>query len=142
MIFQDKISLILTPVFGDEIYPIVHPDPDGTISSVSNLYAVYTIIGGMSFNQLEGDNPISRVRLQVSIYSIDYGEMVTSKAAMNNAMQAANLLASQCVDNHTDVFTVDGALANVSVNVPTEGRETDTRRFFCHANFYCWTKDN
>ena len=32
---EEQIAAILTPVFGNEIYPVVHPDPDGTISAVS-----------------------------------------------------------------------------------------------------------
>lgn len=138
--FENQINTILTPVFGNEIYPIVHPDPDGLQSSVSNLYAVWTIIGGQSFNKLDGDANISRVRVQISIYSIDYTELKTKQREVNAAMQAANLLASQAVDAQQDQFEIEGALANVSTSVPFEGREDDTRRFYTHIEMYVWDR--
>jgi len=140
MNFEDTLGTILTPIFGSEIYPIVHPDPDGTISTVSDLYAVYTIIGGASFNKLTGDTGLSRPRIQISIYSIDYSDMKSKMRALDTAMQGANLLASQCVDNQVDFTTVNGALPNISVTVPKEDFEQDTRRYFIHAEYYCWSK--
>jgi len=138
--FKETLTTILTPVFGDEIYPIVHPDPDGTLGSVSNLYAVYTIIGGVSFNTLEGNTDLSRPRVQISIYSVDYTELGLKMQALNEAMDVANTLASQCVDNQIDFIEVVGALPNVSVSVPPEGFEEDTRRFYAHLDFYCWNR--
>ena len=35
MTVKESIAFILQPVFGDEIYPIQHPDPDGLQSSVA-----------------------------------------------------------------------------------------------------------
>lgn len=140
MDFKETLNLILTPVFGNEIYPIVHPDPDGKLGSVSDLYAVYTIIGGVSFNVLEGNADLSRPRLQISIYSVDYTDLCFKIQALNEAMNAANDLASQCVDNKIDFAEVIGALPNVSTSVPTEGFEEDTRRFYTHLEYYCWNR--
>lgn len=137
---ENQLTTILTPVFGNEIYPIVHPDPDGLIASVANFFGVFTIVGGQSFNKLDGDADLSRVRVQISVYSIDYTEFKAKQKAVSDAMIAANLLASQCVDSRTDQFGVAGALANVSGGVPAEGREADTRRFFSHSEFYCWSR--
>ena len=125
-------------VFGNEIYPIVHPDITGDADSVTNMFAIWSIVGGTSFNQLEGDNPISRVRVQVSIYSLDYTEMKTAQKATNDAMQAANSLASSYVGTATNSFEVAGAITNVSTSVAQEGLEEDTRRFFCHNEFYAY----
>jgi len=138
---EEQIAAILSPVFGGELYPVVHPDPDGTMGSVANLYAVYTKIGGVSFNRLTGDDPMSRPRIQVSIYSIDYGSLKASEAAMNVAMQAANQVASDAVDAQQDCFEILGALANVSSSVGTDGFENDTRRYFVHTDFYAWARN-
>lgn len=135
---ENQLNTVLSQVFGDEIYPIAHPDIIGDADSVTNMFAIWSIVGGQSFNQLEGDNPISRVRVQVSIYSPDYTEMKTAQRAVNDAMQAANLLASQCVDSRINQFEVEGALSNVSVSVAIESREPDTRRFYSHQDFYVW----
>jgi hypothetical protein len=140
MNFEDTLGTILTGVFGNEIYPIVHPDPDGKKKSVSDLYAIYSIIGGTSFNKLNGSTGLSRPRIQVSIYATDYSDMKIKQRALEAAMDAANLLASQCVDNQVDYVTVPGALPNVSVSVPTEDYELNTKRYFSHTDFYCWSK--
>lgn len=137
---ENQINTILTPIFGNEVYPIAHPDITGTADSVTNMFCIWSIVGGQSFNQLEGDNPISRVRVQVSIYSPDYTELKTAQKAVNDAMIAANVLASSYVGTATDYFEVEGALANVSTAVPQEGREEDTRRYFSHVDFYCWAR--
>jgi len=136
---EEQLTTVLTPVFGDEIYPIAHPDPDGLIASVSNTFAVFTVIGGQSFNKLDGDAGISRVRVQISIYAVDYTEFKAKLRATSVAMVAANELAKQYVGTATDVFGVAGALVNVSSTVPTEGKEVDTKRYYCHADFYVFT---
>lgn len=133
---EEQLTTILTPIFGDEIYPVGHPDPDGLIASVANTFAVFTVIGGQSFNKLDGDAGISRVRLQISIYAMDYTEFKAKQRATSAAMVAANVLAKQYVGTATDVFGVSGALVNVSSTVPTEGKEQDTKRFYCHSDFY------
>ena len=135
---ENQLNTILTPVFGNEIYPIAHPDPDGTTGSVANKFGVWTIVGGQPFNSLTGDAGISRVRVQVSTYSMDYTEFKTTQRAIDAAMLAANLLANQCVDSHTDQFGVVGALANVSATIAGEGREEDTKRYFSHQEYYVW----
>lgn len=137
---ENQLNTVLSPIFSDEVYPIQHPDIVGDSDSVTNMFAIWSIVGGQSLNQLEGDNPISRVRVQVSIYSLDYTEMKTAQAALNSEMQAANSLASQCVDYGTDCFETVGALSNVSVSVAQEGIEEDTRRFFSHNEYYIWVR--
>lgn len=140
MNFEDTLGTILTGALGSEVYPIVHPDPDGELGSVSDTYSVYTIVGGASFNKLTGDTGLSRPRVQISVYSVDYSDMKIKLRQLDAAMQAANLLASQCVDNQVSFDTVLGALPNVSVTVPLEGFEQDTKRYFVHAEYYCWSK--
>ena len=98
MTYKESLYYILAPVFNNEIYPVVHPDPDGLISSVSALYAIYNVVGGTSFNTLEGSVKISRPRIQISIYGLNASEVATKQLAVDNAMQAANVLYNQCVD--------------------------------------------
>lgn len=138
---ETQLSTVLVPVFGNEIYPIVHPDPDGTSSEVASLYAIYTVIGGQSFNKLDGDSGTNRVKIQISIYSIDYSDMKIKQNNVDAAMKAANLLASNAVESQTDHYQIAGAIANVSVSVPIESFETDTKRFYTHMEFYCWSLD-
>lgn len=135
---EEQIAAILDPVFNGELYPVVHPDPDGTTGSVAQTYAIYAKIGGAVFTKLDGVACLSRVRMQVSIYSTSYADLKTKETAVNTAMEAANQLASTTIDAHNDPFDVLGALANVSSSVPADGFEDDTRRYFIHATFYCW----
>ena len=140
MTIEEALSTILTPVFGDEFYPLVHPDPDGTLGSVANLFGVYAVIGGNSVNGLAGNVNLSRPRIQVSIYSISFADMKAAQKAVDDAMNAANDLANQCVEDKVDTFTVTGALPNVSTTVPIQGFEHETRRYFVHMTYYCWAK--
>lgn len=138
---EEQLTTILTPIFGDELYPIGHPDPDGLIASVANTFAIFTIIGGQSFNKLDGDAGISRVRVQISIYCLDYTEFKVKQRAVSAVMVAANEVAKQCIDLGTNAFETVGAIVNVSTTVPSEGKEQDTKRFFCHSEFYCWINE-
>lgn len=140
MTIEETLSIILTPVFGDEIYPVVHPDPDGLESSVSDVYAVYTKIGGRRFNSLSGNSDLSRPRVQISIYSISYDELKTKEKDVEDAMKAANTLSNQAIANAQDPFEIEGALPNVSATVPTDGEEEETKRYFTHLEFYCWNR--
>jgi hypothetical protein len=139
---ENQINTILTPIFGNEIYPIAHPDIIGDADSVTNMFGIWSIVGGKSINKLEGDDPISRVRVQISIYSEpeNYNQLKELQRAVSDAMLAANTLASQCVDTQIDQFEVEGALSNVSNSVPNEGREEDTRRFYSQVDYYCWAR--
>lgn len=133
---EEQLTTILTPICGDEIYPIGHPDPDGLIASVSDTFTIFTVVGGQSYNNLEGDAGISRVRLQISTYAMDYTEFKAKQRAIAAAMQAANVLATDSGATYNDVV---GALKNISTTVPTEGKEQDTKRFYVHMEYYVWT---
>jgi len=137
---EEKFAAILTPVFGDELYPVVHPDPDGLESSVSNLYAVYTKIGGRKFGSLEGDGSLRRTRVQVSIYSTSYGELKAKEVELEAAMLVANTLAGQTIDAGNDPLEVLLALPNVAVAEPTDDYEPDTKRFVLHSEWYAWCR--
>lgn len=137
---ENQINTILTPIFGNEIYPIAHPDITGDVDSVTNMFGIWMIVGGKSIQKLEGDIELSRVRVQISIYSTDYTELKATQRAVSDAMLAANTLASQCVDNQIDQFEVEGALSNVSNSVPNEGREEDTRRFYSMVDYHVWAR--
>lgn len=133
---EELLYSVLQPVFGDELYPVRHPDPDGLSDSVSTLFAIYTKIGGQSFNTMAGDTGLSRVRIQISIYAIDYTQLKQKETEVNTAMQAAN----ESADSLLDPYNTLGVLKNVSTDVPNDGYEEDTKRFCTHMDFYCWEK--
>lgn len=137
---EDQLYTILSPTFGTEIYPVVHPDPDGELGSVSDIYAVYSVIGGSKNTTLETTVELTRVRVQISIYGTDYTEFKTKQRAVEAAMIAANLVASNLAALNQEPFEVAGALANVEISQPSEGFESDTKRFFTHTEFYCWSR--
>lgn len=135
MMIQANIAAILdTPVFGGQLYYIQRPDPD---SNVSGTYAVFSIVGGSEYQTLEGDNNLSQVRVQISIYATDPAALVTKVAAVKAAMQAASALTATA-----DPDTNPLALYNYSANVPIDGFEQETRRFYSHMDFYCWINNS
>jgi hypothetical protein len=138
--FKTQISTILTPIFGDEAYPILHPGISGDVDSVTNMFAIWTIFGGSTLGTLEGDIGMSKIRLQISIYTTDYTELDDAQKAVSVAMIAANQLASDCVGTAVDSFDVVGALTNHSTEVPAEGQEEDTGRYYSHMTYYCWSR--
>ena len=127
---------ILQPVFGDELYRIVHPDPDGR--EVATLYAVFSKVGGSVFGDLEGDGNLRRPRMQLSIYGIDSDEVDVKEALVIAAMEAANLAANEAVAARIDPLTATGALPNRAMGDSIEGYEKDTKRFVKHMEYYCW----
>lgn len=138
--FKTQLNTILNPIFSGEVYPLMHPEINGDADSVTNMFCIWTIVGGQSFNKLEGDINMSRARVQISIYSTDYTELDDAQKAVSDALLAANQLASNCVDTQIDSFEVEGALSNVAASVPIEGKELDTRRFYTHMTYYCWIR--
>jgi len=130
MTLQSRIAAILdTPVFGGQLYYIQHPNPD----AATVTYAVYSIVGGETFSDLDGDKDTSRPRVQVSIYSTDAATLIAKVAAVKTAMKAANVLASTA-----DLETTAAALFNTSASVPVDGFEPETLRYYSHCDFYCW----
>lgn len=126
MIVEKAIATVLATVFGDNVYPVWCPDPDGSLGAVAGTFAVYTKVGGASFQNLEGDIPVSQPRMQVSIYSTSYSDLKAKESAVNDAMQAAN---------------VARTLVNYSSSVPVDGYDQDSRRYFVHMDFYCWSEE-
>ncbi len=123
MLAEQGIHSVLATVSGCQFWPVQLPDPDG---SVPDVFGIYSKVGGNSFNSLDGDLGFSRVRMQVSVYTTSYPALKTIESAVNTAMQAANLA---------------GTLVNVISAVPIDGYETDSRRYFCHMDFYCWAAE-
>lgn len=140
MNLSSKLHSTLQSIFAGELYPVVHPDPDGTMGEVAGTYAIFTIVGGASFNKLDGDSDMNRPRVQVSIYSINYDDLKVKESAVASAMQASNALANVAIGNKIDPLTLDTCIVNVSVSVPTEGYESDTKRFYSHSDYYCWSR--
>jgi hypothetical protein len=133
MNIQEHIDAILSvPVFSGELYYIQHPDPDGKAKAVADLYGVYTIVGGESYETLEGDTGIERPRVQISVYAIDTVALVAAVAAVNAAMMAAAILAQT-----SDPDMTAAALFNFSPSVPVDGFEEETRRYYSHMDFNC-----
>ena len=69
---SNSIYTILQPIFGDEIYPIIFK---GDVNNPPNLYAVFTQVGGTSFNTLKNTDDLTRQRMQVSIYGTVYNDV-------------------------------------------------------------------
>lgn len=134
MTLQEKIAAILdAPVFSGELFYIQRPDTAGKRADLVKTYGVFQVVGGPSFQTLEGDTETSRPRVQISIYSIDAADLVAKVNATQAAMQAANDLTDT-----VDVATTATALYNYSASVPVDGFEQETRRFYSHMDFYCW----
>jgi len=139
MSIETILYSILSPVFGVELYPVRHPDPEGVDTDVAKLYAVFSKIGGRIFSTLEGDDSLRRPRMQISIYGIDFDAVSAKEYAVNAAMDTANVVASQAVDDGNDPLSVVGSLPSIAVGVPIDGYESDTKRFVKHMEFYCWS---
>jgi hypothetical protein len=126
-------EILSQTVFGGELYYIQHPDPAGTATQVAQTYGVFTIVGGESNQNLEGDIEANKPRVQISVYAIDSADLVAKVAAINAAMLAAATLAQTY-----DPATYPAALFNYSSSVPVDGYESETKRFYSHLDFYCW----
>jgi len=137
---SNSIYTILQPIFGDEIYPIVHPDPDGKLNSVANLYAIYSQVGGRSFTTLKNTDDLTRQRMQVSIYGTVYNDVKSKVSYVKNAMKAANAAASAAVASRTDPLTATGSLPNSPIGDGIDDYESDTDRFVKHLEYYCWSR--
>ena len=128
---------IVQPVFGNELYHVVHPDADGSDTA---LYAVFLKVGGTVFGDLEGDSDLRRSRIQLSIYGVDSDEDDSKEISVISAMHAANLAANEAVAARLDPLTVSGALPNKAIGDSVEGYEKDTKRFVKHMEYYCWVQ--
>ena len=140
MSMESVLHGLLEAVFGTEIYPVVHPDPDGNQTEVATLYAIYTVVGGSTFGRLEGDSDLTRPRVQISIYGINFDNTLAKSSAVRVAMQAANAVASTAIDNGDDPLMEVGSLPNSILGVPIDGYEKDTKRFVKHLEYYVWTR--
>ena len=130
MTLQSRIAAILdTAVFGGELYYIQHPKADAATAT----YGIYSIVGGESFSDLDGDKDTTRPRVQVSIYCTDPTTLIAKVAAVKAAMKAANVLAATA-----DLTTTAAAVFNTSASVPVDGFEPETLRYYSHCDFYCW----
>ena len=141
MSIESVLHSIIQPVFGDEVYPVVHPDPDGTEAEVAALYAIYFKVGGQTFSSLDGTGTLSRVRFQISIYGIDFNEVGAKEISLKAAMKTANDIADEAIDERKDPLTTPGALSNILMSVPSDGYEKDTKRYVKRLEYYCWMRD-
>jgi hypothetical protein len=137
MTVKEQIAYILQPIFGNEVYPMQHPDPDGLATSVAESYCIFSTVGGSTFNNLEGDTNMSRLRVQISIYTVEHDAMESYKKQVNDAMKQANINYSNAVIDNYDLYSL-GVLANVSTSVPIDVFEEDSKRFCTHMDFYAW----
>lgn len=137
---SNSIYTILQPIFGDELYPLVHPDPNGEINSVANLYAIYAQVGGTAFNTLKNTDYLTRQRIQVSIYGTSYNDVRLKSSYVKNAMKAANAAASAAVASRIDPLTATGSLPNSAIGDGIDDYESNTKRFVKHLEYYCWSR--
>jgi hypothetical protein len=123
MIVEAALSSVLAAVPGCEFWPVQLPDPDGTIPDV---FGIYLKAGGPSFQDIEGDIDLSQPRMQISIYATSYGRVKAIETAVNAAMAAAN---------------ASGVLKNYSASVPADQFDSETRRYYIHMDFHCWSNE-
>ena len=128
MTIHAQIDAILGSLFPAGLWYIQAPD---VASASSDTFGAWSIIGGSSFQNLEGDIDISQPRIQISVYAVDSSSLVDTVAAVNVAMLAANVLAAGGTVS-------DAAILNYSSSVPVDGFEPETHRFYSHMDFYCW----
>lgn len=133
MTLQQHIGAILGPVFGGEIHYILNPSVNGGAESVAATYGVWFIVGGETFQTLQGDIDVSRPRIQISVFAVDSATLATTVAAVKAAMLTANALTDT-----QDPDTNELALHNNSASVPVDGYEEDTGRYYSFLDYYCW----
>ena len=138
MSVEAQFYSILSSIFGSELYPVAHPDPDGTDSEVAELFAVFFKVGGTVYSSLEGDADLRRPRIQLSIYGINYDNVVSKEQAVITAMKNANIAASAASALGNDPLASAGCLVNKIVGVAIDGYEKDTKRFSKTLEYYCW----
>ena len=141
MSLSKSLNSILGPIFDEEFYPVVHPDPEGKAADVVITYGIYNIVGGATFVTLEGVDDLVRPRVQISIYAIDYDDLKAKEVLVAEAMKTANTITVTAIENREDPFAAEGGLVNVLISVPTDGFEKDTKRFYSHSEFYCWIRN-
>ena len=138
MTIETQIYSILTSVFDGEIYPVVHPDPDG--SEVADLFAIYLIVGGSIFQTIKKDSNLRRPRVQISIYGIDYDVVSLYSVNVISKMNESNLTSIESIKNNIDPLTISACLPNTLIGEPIDGYEKDTKRYVKHLEFYCWVR--
>lgn len=141
MIIEEKMAAILSPVFNGDIFPVKLKEPDITRIGASGTYAIFLKVGGEDFSGIAGDLGISRPRIQISIYTIEYGELKRLEKAVNDVMKAANDIYNAAIGTCLDPSEVEGALPNVSVSIPIDADEPETDRYGIHMDFYCWVNE-
>ena len=140
MSIKSRLYPVLAPVFNGDVFRDRVPDIEATRIFDGDLpFAVYTVVGGTSFQNIEGDIDLSQPRVQISIYTITDQDLDTLQDALKAAMKGANALALATLAAGGDPVTTEGAVLNYSASEPVAAPyETDTRRVGIHADFYCW----
>lgn len=137
---NESLYAVLSSIFNDEFYPVKHPDIDGTTDTITTDFAIYKQVGGTGFPTLSGNSGIRRLRFQISIFSLDYDRMKQLSTYVEQAMIIANDVANSAIALRENVYETPGALINVPVGEPIEDFENDTKRFYCHVDYYIWEK--
>lgn len=132
-----SINSLLSGIFSGEFYPSQHPDVDN--ENVGD-FGIYKVIGGSTFNTLNGSGGIAQVRIQVSVYSLTFDRMKELLRFVESAMSIANDAASAATALGQDPYNTVGAQLNRNVAYPITGYEPDTKRHFGHIDYYLWEK--
>lgn len=129
MNIQQHIDAILNTPLSGEIDYILRPESKPIVAT----FGVFTIVGGETFQTLEGDIDLARPRVQISIYAVDNSALVTVVAAVKAAMLAANVLTETESPDTNEL-----ALYNTTASVPVDGYEPETGMYYSHLDYYCW----
>lgn len=140
MSIKSRLYPVLAPVFSGDVFRDRVPDSEMSRIFDNNLpFAVYTVVGGPSFQNLDGDVDLSHPRVQISIYTITDSDLEALQDALKTAMKAANNLALSTLEAGGDVVTTEGAVLNYSSSEPVQAPyETETRRMGVHCDYHCW----
>lgn len=140
MIIEEKLTTALASV-PCEFFPGKPTAADLERIGVGGTFGTYNKVGGQGFSTIDGDADISRPRMQISIFSVKYGELLTIEKAVKDAMKAANQLYLDAVGTGVDPLEVAGALPNTSAAESVGGYEDDTTYHYRHMDYSCWVAE-
>lgn len=141
MIVEERLTTVLLNVGGCEFFPGKPTATDLARIGTNGTFGTYSKVGGQGFSNLEESIDLSQPRMQISIFSINFGELLTIEKAVADAMKAANRLYCDAVGTEVNPFDVAGALSNSKAAESVDGYEDDTTYHYRHMDYYCWSNE-
>lgn len=140
MNIKGRVYFVLAPVFGDDLYRGFLPDKDAErLAKTGGAFGVLSTVGGQSYQSIEGDIDLTQPRVQLSIFTTSEADRERLQAAVDAVMKTANQAALTTLQTGGDPLATDGAILNYSPSVPVDGYDSETRRYYVHMDFICWS---